>query len=86
MSTEQKFEDGAEASQQDRLKTINQQLAETEQALRRTLEFFDRIERSAVSARLGAADIRLRLLTDLERLARDRDPHPRKSDASPAAG
>lgn len=73
MSTEQKINEGVESFPQDRLDTINQQLEETEKALRRTLEFFDRIERSALAARLGAADIRLRMLTDLDRLGQERE-------------
>lgn len=56
----------------DRLENINNQLAETEQALRRTLEFFDRIEGTALATRLGVSELRLRLLSDLERLAQER--------------
>lgn len=70
MSTKNQVNDGR--FQSDRLETINQQLAETEQALRRTLEFFDRIEGSDLAARLGVSEIRIRLLSDLERLAQER--------------
>jgi hypothetical protein len=72
MNREQKIEDEKEALVRDRLETINRQLAETEQALRRTLEFFDRIEGSSLASRLGASHIRLRLLADLERIGRER--------------
>ena len=73
MSIEQQIGEDSEANERDRLGNINQQLAETEQALRRTLEFFDRIEGSEIAYRLGASDIRLRLLTDLEKLEEERD-------------
>lgn len=73
MSTEQPIGGEIDSQEWDRLDTINRQLAETEQALRRTLEFFDRIDGSEIASRLGASDIRLRLLTDLENLERERE-------------
>lgn len=72
MNTEHQNNEGS-FNPDDRLLTINQQLEETEQALRRTLEFFDRIEGTNLAARLGASEIRLRLLSDLEQLEKRRE-------------
>ena len=69
---EQETEDDRESVERDLIGIINHQLAETELALRSTLEFFDRIEGSELSSRLGAADIRSRLLADLERIEKER--------------
>ena len=71
MNTEQQIGDDPEDHDGDRLDTINQQLAETELALRRTLEFFDRVGESKIATRLGASNIRERLLTDLEKLEQE---------------
>ena len=73
MNTEKQIEVHTEAFERDRLETINQQLAETELALMRTLEFFDRVEGSELASRLGVTDLRLRLLADLQQLRRERD-------------
>ena len=72
MSTEPQIEDDREAVERDRIRTIHRQLEETELALRNTVEFFNRIEGSELASRLGAADIRSRLLADLERIERER--------------
>lgn len=80
MSTEHENAENTPACDRDHLETIYNQLAETEKALQRTLEFFERVSESDFASRVGVSDIRLRLQQDLQRLDQERQRFDNSGD------